>query len=140
MKQTILLFCLLTLGTILLFQVSKYTLFVGDLNVELMLALIAVVFFFIGVYLNKRSFQAKGNNEASSDFVVDYHKIKALHISDREYEVLQALSQNLTNKEIAEQLFISESTTKSHVSRLLTKLDASNRIKVVEKAKSLQIL
>ncbi|MEM1327637.1 MAG: LuxR C-terminal-related transcriptional regulator [Bacteroidota bacterium] len=141
MKQTIFVFSLLALSILLLFRVSKYALFSGDVDIELVIALVAITGFFMGIYLNKKSFGTKQSIQPSTpQTIIDYHKIKALRISDREYEVLLALSENLTNKEIAARLFISESTTKSHVSRLLSKLEASNRIKAVEKAKALQIL
>lgn len=140
MKKTIFTFSLLILGILILFQVSKYALFSGDLNTELLIALVAIVFFFVGIYLNEKVFKPKTITSKAPEKIIDYSQIKKLNISNREYEVLQALSENLTNKEIAQKLFISESTIKTHVSRLLNKLEADNRIKVVAKAKSLRIL
>jgi hypothetical protein len=49
---------------------------------------------------------------------INYKALKELRISDREQEVLQLLSSGLSNKEIANQLFIIESIAKSHVSSL----------------------
>jgi len=46
MKKTILVFGLLILALLLLFQFSKYAVISGDLKVELVIALIAIVFFF----------------------------------------------------------------------------------------------
>ena len=48
-------------------------------------------------------------------------------ISPREHEVLALVVAGRTNKEIAEALFVSPYTVKSHVASLLTKLDADNR-------------
>ena len=48
-------------------------------------------------------------------------------ISVREKEVLALIAQGLTNKEIAEKLFISENTARNHVSRILEKLGLARR-------------
>ena len=54
--------------------------------------------------------------------------------------MLQNIAEGLSNKEIAEKLFLSESTIKTHVSNLLVKLDAKRRTQAVTIAKSHQIL
>lgn len=77
---------------------------------------------------------------SKNEVTIDYQKIKQLGISDREYQVLSEISRGLSNKEIGEKLFISESTIKTHVSNLLVKLDAKRRTQAVKKAKELQIL
>ena len=52
--------------------------------------------------------------------------------SPRELEVLQLLAKGLTNKAIAQSLFITERTVKFHVSSILSKLDANNRTEAVK--------
>jgi DNA-binding NarL/FixJ family response regulator len=52
-------------------------------------------------------------------------------LTDREREVLMAVSRGLSNAEIAEALFMSHATAKTHVSRLLTKLDSRDRAQLV---------
>ena len=136
MKKTILVFGLLILALLLLFQFSKYAIISGDLKVELIVAAIAIVFFFVGVYINKKSL----HKSTSPVTDINHQKIKELDISNREYEVLQKIADGLSNKEIAEHLFLSESTIKTHVSNLLIKLDAKRRTQAVKKAKSFQIL
>lgn len=136
MRKTIIVFGLLILTLLLLFQFSKYAVISGDLNSEVAIALIALVFFFVGVYLNKKSLQKQ--KVISED--INHKKIKALDISKREYEVLIGISEGLSNKEIGEKLFVSESTIKTHVSNLLTKLNAKRRTQALQIAKDFNII
>ena len=52
-------------------------------------------------------------------------------LTRREQDVLKWLSKGLTNKEIAQQLFISEKTVKSHINNIFKKLDVSRRLEAV---------
>ena len=61
-------------------------------------------------------------------------------LSDREMDVLKCLSDGLTTQQIANQLFISENTVKTHVRHILEKLEAANRTEAVSKAISIGLL
>ncbi|MDH7913489.1 response regulator transcription factor [Winogradskyella sp. SYSU M77433] len=136
MKKTILVFGLLILAILLLFQFSKFALITGDVSTEIIVSVIAFVFFFIGIYINKKSLRKKDIDSAE----IDTNKISELEITTREYDVLQHISEGLSNKEIGEKLFLSESTIKTHVSNLLLKLNAKRRTQAVQIAKSLKII
>ena len=136
MKKTVLVFAGLILALLLLFKISEKTYLSGDLGIELILSGIALMFFFIGVYFNKKSLRKPAVRTAE----IDYQQIKKLEISEREYEVLEKIAEGLSNKEIADQLYVSESTVKTHVSSLLLKLNARRRTQAIQIAKSLQIL
>jgi DNA-binding NarL/FixJ family response regulator len=60
--------------------------------------------------------------------------------SERELEVLRLMSVGLDNAQIAERLFISVNTVKSHAHHLMNKLDASNRMHLVARARHLRLL
>lgn len=136
MKRTILIFTALILGLLSLFKLSKYEYFSGNISIEIGIAIIAIVFFGIGLHINRSSFRKK--RESSRN--IDINKVAQLGLSKREYEVLKEISIGLSNKEIADKLFVSESTIKTHVSNLLVKLDAKRRTQAVQKAKELQII
>lgn len=136
MRKTIIVFGLLILALLLLFQFSHYALISNNLKIEIVIAVIAIAFFFVGIYINKKSLHKE--NIPSDE--IDTKKISELEISKREYEVLKAISEGLSNKEIGEKLFVSESTVKTHVSNLLVKLDAKRRTQAVQKAKAYHII
>jgi DNA-binding NarL/FixJ family response regulator len=61
-------------------------------------------------------------------------------LSKREREVLESMASGNTTAEIAEELFISDNTVKTHVRHILEKLDASNRAEAVTKAFQLGLI
>ena len=136
MKKTIFSFTALIVALLLLFQLSKYSLVYNNIRAELIITIIALIFLLIGLYINKRRNQESTPNATS----IDKEKIDVLEISKREYEVLELISKGHSNKEIADQLFLSESTIKTHVSNLLVKLNAKRRTQAVKIAQSYKIL
>ena len=108
----------------------------GNLRAEIILAAVAMIFLFIGLYINRR---VERKSQANTT-VIDKEKIAELGISNREYEVLEQIAKGLSNKEIADKLFVSESTVKTHVSNIFLKLDAQRRTQAIQIAKELAII
>ena len=54
MRKTVGVFALLIFSLLLLFQLGKYSLISGNLKFEFIVAIIAIVFFFAGIYINKK--------------------------------------------------------------------------------------
>lgn len=135
MKKTVFVFGSIIIAVLLLFQLSKYSIVTGDFTLEFILVVIAISFFAIGIYVYKKVYP---NTFKPKE--IDQQKIKSLEITDREYQVLQLISKGLSNKEIASQLFLTESTIKTHVSNLLVKLDAKRRTQAIQVAQELNIL
>ena len=69
-----------------------------------------------------------GNTESSERHPLAAQQLAEL--TDREREVATAVGVGASNAEIAASLFMSEATVKAHVSRLLSKLDLSNRVQI----------
>ncbi len=62
---------------------------------------------------------------------VAQQKVLAPRLTDRELQVLKLVAQGLSNREVAEQLFISENTVKNHVRNILEKLHLHSRMEAV---------
>lgn len=116
---------------------------------EIYSGLIALIFMGVGIWLALKL--AKPKKETvfvekeiyitnTGDFVLNEKEIEKLSISKRELEVLQLMAEGLSNQEIAERLFVSLNTIKTHSSKVLEKLDVKRRTQAVEKAKRLSII
>jgi LuxR family maltose regulon positive regulatory protein len=67
------------------------------------------------------------------------HKSLVEPLTNRELDVLELLAQRLSNKEIADKLFISAETVKGHLQNIYQKLEVKKRREAVEKAKNIGI-
>jgi DNA-binding CsgD family transcriptional regulator len=68
-------------------------------------------------------------------FSVNEMQLKQLGITKHELEILELIAHGMSNREIAEKLFVSENTVKTHSSRLFDKLSAKRRTQAVQIAK-----
>jgi DNA-binding CsgD family transcriptional regulator len=120
-----------------------------DNAIDIYIGLIAVFFTALGVWVATQLVKPKVQTvivekdvavAKSVEFAINEAERKKLNLSAREYEVLQLLAKGYSNAEIAENLFLSLSTIKTHVSNLFLKMDVKNRIQAIEKAKRLHII
>ena len=124
---------------IALLKFVEYKFVARDIPLEFYIGMIAVLFTAIGIWAGLRLTRLKVI-EISGPFVQNEANLKHTGISKREHEVLELLAEGLSNQEIAEKLFVSNSTIKTHVSNVLAKLDASRRTEAIAKAKNLRII
>lgn len=122
-----------------LLKFVEYRFFIRDIPLEFYMGLVAVMFTALGIWAGLRLTRPK-IIETAIPFEIDADNLKKHSISKREYEVLELISQGLSNQEIAEKLFVSTSTVKTHVSSLFSKLDARRRTQAIQRAKELRII
>ena len=72
--------------------------------------------------------QLANDGDASRDREIAF---AALPLSAREIEVLDCVAQGFSNKEIADELFVTEQTVKNHMTSVLRKLDVNDRVQAV---------
>ena len=77
---------------------------------------------------------------ATEPFSVNEEQLKQLGITKRELEILELIAQGMSNREIAEKLFVSENTVKTHSSRLFDKLSAKRRTQAVQIGKEIGLI
>ncbi|NPD46967.1 tetratricopeptide repeat protein [Lentimicrobium sp. S6] len=83
-------------------------------------------------------YESQNENESEEDErSIFYKNVEEYGLSEREIEVLLLISKGLKNDEIAEKLFVSVSTVKTHTRNIFTKLDVRNRIEAARKAQVL---
>ncbi len=105
-------------------------------STEIYIALIAVFFTGLGVWVGVRV----ASRSDSPPFERNEQAIEYLGISEREYDVLELLAAGHSNKEIADRLFVSPNTVKTHLARLYEKLEVGRRTQAVQKAKALRLI
>lgn len=146
MRTLVIGFGLLTLCLLVLFKVAEVQYSQGNARLEIIVALAAVLFFFIGYYVNLRSNKNTGSDppgitkSSQSPESPNPDQIKKMGLTSRELEVLEKMAMGLSNQEIGQALFLSESTIKTHVSNILLKMEVKNRILAVQQAKNLKII
>src|SRR5690606_5372377 len=116
-----------------------------DNATDIYIGLIAVFFTALGVWVAMQLVKPKTQTiivekEVPEKFYVNETELKKLDLSNREYEVLQHLAKGYSNADIANNLFLSVSTVKTHVSNLFLKMDVKSRTQTIEKAKRLKII
>ncbi len=139
MRKTIILYGVALAALTGILKFIEYRFIVRDLSLEFYLGVVAVLFAGLGVWAGQRLTRRKVVI-ATPDFKLNEPELQRLGISKREYEVLELMAQGLSNQEIADKLFVSLNTIKTHSSNLFVKLDARRRTQAVRRAKELGLL
>ena len=106
-----------------------------DLSVETYVGGVAVFFTALGIWAGQQLTISKTAQPTSPPAPKDLEAVlKKINLSKREMEVLTLIAQGLSNKEIAQTLFLSPHTVKTHSSNIFLKLGVSRRTQAVQKA------
>ncbi|MEM6378107.1 MAG: response regulator transcription factor [Bacteroidota bacterium] len=140
LSKSILLFsCLIALLALGL-QFLEYQYWIRSLSSEFYIGIIAFVFMILGLWLGRKWTAKPEQATALSSSKLNTNLIQEWGLSNREIEVLQLISEGYSNQEIADKLFVSLSTVKTHVSNLFSKLDVQRRTQAVKKVQDLGLL
>ncbi|MEQ8424299.1 MAG: response regulator transcription factor, partial [Cyclobacteriaceae bacterium] len=119
----------------LLVQLTRYSSGIASLVFEWMLVVAFLCVIIASIFVGKAYFSK--NSVANK---INAEKARQLGISKRELEILQLIAQGMSNKQIADKLFLAEITIKKHTSNLFAKLNANRRTEAVHLAKDLELL
>ncbi len=125
-------------------QFIQFRFLIVEHSIEIYGALIAVLFAGVGIWLGLKLTRKKEvvvvKEVPARPFALNEDRLKDLGITKRELEILELIAQGLSNREIAEKLFVSENTVKTHSSRLFDKLSAKRRTQAVQIGKEIGLI
>ena len=134
---------------IVVLKLVEYRFLVVEHSVEIYGGLIALVFASLGIWLGlkltrkKEVVVVREVEVAVSNampFALNEKRLRELAITKRELEILELIARGMSNREIADKLFVSENTVKTHSSRLFDKLSAKRRTQAVQIGKELGLI
>ena len=145
MKKHILTYGLCGGVLIVLLKLVEYRFLVVQHSIEIYGGLIALLFAVLGIWLGLKLTENKETIivrevPAPQSFTLNETRLRELGITRRELEILGLIAGGLSNREIAEKLFVSENTVKTHSSRLFDKLSARRRTQAVQVGKELGLI
>ena len=132
---------------IVVLRLIEFRFLIIEHSVEIYSGLIAALFAGLGIWLGLKLTKKKEvvvvkevPVPATQAFTLNEERLKDLGITRRELEILELIAQGLSNREIADKLFVSENTVKTHSSRLFDKLSARRRTQAVQIGKELGLI
>jgi len=128
-------------------KLTEYRFLVVEHSIEIYGGLIALIFAAIGIRLGLTLTRSTPvvvvqpvEVPVSGPFARDEAKVAELAITPRELEILERIADGLSTREIAEALFVSENTVKTHASRVFDKLAVRRRTQAVREARRLRLI
>jgi len=132
---------------IVVLKLVEFKFLVVEHSFEIYAGLVAAIFATLGIWLglkltkNKEVLIVKEVPvPATQTFTLNEQRLKDLGITRRELEILELIAQGMSNREIADKLFVSENTVKTHSSRLFDKLSARRRTQAVQMGKEMGLI
>ena len=139
MRKPILIYSLIMAALVVMLKIMEYNFLVKSFSQEVYIGLTAAFFTALGIWSGIKWMKQSQKPQIESG-KVDEKQIQLLGLSAREMEVLQGMSEGLSNREIGEKLFLSESTIKTHAANLYSKLNVKRRTQAIQKARDLTLI
>lgn len=136
MKRAIVIYAIILAAAVFLLEWVEYQYMARVFSTEIYIILIGLGFAALGLWVGR----ALTPRAAPAEFSLNQAALTSLGITKREHAVLEHLATGQSNKQIAESLHISPNTVKSHVAKLYEKLEVSQRLQAVQKAKELSLI
>ena len=147
MKRHVLIYGLIGGILISVLKWTEYRFLVIEHSIEIYGGLTAAIFAILGIWLGLKLTGRRPTILVKEvpvppwkPFTPDDKKREDLSITRRELEVLELMAQGMSNREIADKLFVSENTVKTHSSRIFDKLGARRRTQAVQLGKELGLI
>lgn len=147
MKRQILIYGFVGGLLIALLKWTEFRFLVVEHSIEIYGGLTAVTFAVLGIWLGLKLTRTREKIvlkevpiAAQAAFAPNESKREELGITRREVEILELIAQGMSNREIAEKLFVSENTVKTHSSRVFDKLGARRRTQAVQLGKQFGLI
>jgi len=140
MNKILVVYGILLAVLVSLLRYLEYRYLLRDISIEVYISIIAIFFTSLGIWLALRILK---NKSSEYNFILLPENIKAAEIhkiSERELEVLHLISRGYSNMEIANILYVSVNTVKTHTSNLYSKLNVKRRTAAISKARNLNLL
>ena len=130
---------------IVVLRLIEFRFLVVEHSIEIYGGLVAALFAGLGIWLGLKLTKKKEvvvfkEVPVTQPFALNERRLKDLGITRRELEILELIAQGLSNREIADKLFVSENTVKTHSSRLFDKLSARRRTQAVQIGKEMGLI
>ena len=146
MKKHVLLYGVIAGVLVAVLRLIEYRYLVVEHSIEIYGGLVAGLFATVGIWLGLRLTRARTTVvetvvvrevpvRVPTPFMRDEAAVEALGITPRELEILELIAAGLSTREIAERVFVSENTVKTHSRRLFDKLGAKRRTQAVQLGK-----
>ena len=147
MRKTVLIYGLVGGVLIAALRFVEYRFLVLEHSFEIYAGIVALIFSGFGIWLGFKLRRPRTEIvvrevpvHVSGPFERNEARVQELGITPRELEILEAMAAGLSNREIAERLFVSENTVKTHAARLFDKLSARRRTQAVQRAKEANLI
>ena len=127
----------------------QWNFLIVDNAIDLYFGLIAIIFTMLGMWVASQLIKPKTQTifvekqiiiHQPKEFILNQAELKRLNLTNREFQILKLIVLGYSNADIADQLFLSISTIKTHVSNLYVKMNVKNRFQAITKAKRMEIV